>query len=171
MNKIPSLHRELAEVTLADLITFNRRRQGEVAKLTIEDYNKETKLDMKSDVQAGLSAMERKLCSLFSRLEIRGKHDRVVPILLTERIQSALDMLNQNLSDAGICQSNNFVFAIASSDSFLTGCDVMRKITIQCGATQPTTLTSTNLHKRVVTVSQILNLKENELDTHAPSRH
>jgi len=45
VNKIPSLHRQLAEATLADLITFNRRRQGEVTKLTIEDY-KETKVDM-----------------------------------------------------------------------------------------------------------------------------
>ena len=51
MSKIPSLHKQLAEVTLADLITFNRRRKGEVAKLTIDDYNKKTKVDMKSDVQ------------------------------------------------------------------------------------------------------------------------
>lgn len=36
-DKIPLLHRELAEVTLADIITFNRRCQGEVAKLTIDD--------------------------------------------------------------------------------------------------------------------------------------
>ena len=58
VNKIPSLHRQLAEVTLADLITFNRRRQGEVSKLAVVDYNKKTKVDMKSDVQAGLSRME-----------------------------------------------------------------------------------------------------------------
>jgi len=88
-------------------------------------------------VQAGLSTTERKLCSLFSP----GKHDRVVPILLTERIQSAVDLLNQNRSDADICQSNNFVFAIASSDRFLRGCDVVRKIAIQCGATEPSTST------------------------------
>jgi len=42
VNKIPSLHTQLAEVALADLITFNRRRQGEVAKLT----NKKIKVDM-----------------------------------------------------------------------------------------------------------------------------
>ena len=41
----------------------------------------------------------------------------------------------------------------------------MRKITIQCGATEPSTLTSTNLRKHVAKVSQILNLKDNELDT------
>jgi len=36
-DRIPSLHRHFAEVTLADLIIFNRRRRGEVANLTVED--------------------------------------------------------------------------------------------------------------------------------------
>jgi len=165
MDKIPLLHRELAEVTLADIIIFNRRRQGEVAKLIIDDYNKKTKVDMGSDVQAGLSLMEQKLCGLFCRVEIRGKRDRVVPILLTEHIQSAVDLLNQYRSDAGIYKSNKYVFAVAFSDNFLRGSDVLRKVSVQCGASQPSTLTSTNLRKHVATVSQILNLKDHELDT------
>jgi len=53
---------ELAEVTLADIITFSRQRQGEVAKLTMADHNKKTKVDMASDIQAALSQMEEKLC-------------------------------------------------------------------------------------------------------------
>jgi len=64
---IPFLHRQLAEVTLADIIIFNRRRQGEVAKLTIDDYNNKRKVNLESNVQFGLSQIEQKLCSLFSR--------------------------------------------------------------------------------------------------------
>ena len=57
------------------------------------------------------------------------------------------------------------LFAVTSSDNFLRGCDVLRKIAIQSGAREASTLTSTNLRKHVATVSQILILKGNELDT------
>jgi hypothetical protein len=83
---IPSVFRDLAEVTLAEIETFNRRRQGEVAKLTVDDYSKRTTVNMSSDIQAGLSAMEQNLCRLFSRVEVTGKRDRIVLILLTEQM-------------------------------------------------------------------------------------
>lgn len=162
---VPLMYRELAEVTLADVIAFNRRRHCEVSKLTMDDYHKKTKVDMSSDVQAGLSQMEQKLCKLFSRVEIRGKRDRVVPVLFTEHTQSAVDLLNSCRSDAEIRESNGFVFAVAFSDNFLRGSDVLRKAALQCGAAHPSTLTSTNFRKHVATLSQILNLKDHELDT------
>ena len=55
------LYRELADVTLADIIVFNRRRQGKVAQLTIEDYNSKTTVDVTSDVHSGLSTVQKNL--------------------------------------------------------------------------------------------------------------
>ena len=100
--------------------------------------------------------------SIFS--QIRGKRDRV-PVLLTEHTQSAVDLLNHFRSDAGIRESNFFVFAVAFSDNFLRGSDVLRKAALECGAAQPSTLTSTNFHKHVATLSQVVILKDHELNT------
>lgn len=73
----PTLYRQVAEMTLADIITFNRRRQGgqvdQVAKLTLEDYNSRTRADVSSDDHSGLSKLEQHLCTLFAWVELHGK--------------------------------------------------------------------------------------------------
>lgn len=51
--------RKLAEVTLAHLITFNRRRQGEVSKIIISDYERRTTVDLSSDSMDALSPVYR----------------------------------------------------------------------------------------------------------------
>lgn len=38
---VSSLYRDLAEVTLVDIITFNRRRQGEASKMTVDDFRQQ----------------------------------------------------------------------------------------------------------------------------------
>lgn len=111
--KVPKVFRELAEVTMVDVITFNRRRQGEVARLTVDDYNSKTTADVNSDVHSGLSDFERNLCKLFARIELRGKRDGLVPVLLTEQIRSAIDLLNECRSYAGVKPSNQYVFTMS----------------------------------------------------------
>jgi len=61
-------------------------------------------------------------------------------------------------------ETNNFVFAKPQSDFHIRGCDVMRRYASQCGAKVPEALRGTELRKHIATVSQVLNLKENELD-------
>jgi hypothetical protein len=161
---ISALYRELAEVTLAEIITFNRRRQGEVAKLTVEEYRKKNKVDLTSDVQVGLSDMEKSLCKMFSRVELRGKKGRTVPILLSQETETAIDLLLKLRDVASIRQTNHFVFALSNSDNHLRGSDVLRNAASRCGASKPSTLTSTNFRKHVATLCQIINLKDNELD-------
>ena len=60
--------RSLAEATLAHIIIFNRRRQGEVSKMTVTDYHSKRTVDDKSDSMDALSPMERNLCNLFLEL-------------------------------------------------------------------------------------------------------
>jgi len=162
---VRTLYRTLAEMTLADIITFNRRRQGEVARLTLWDYNSRTKADVSSDVHSGLSKLEQHLCTLFARVELRGKRDNIVPILLTEAVQTAIDLLIECRSLAGVKASNTFVFALSHSDNCIRGSDVLRKVSLQCGAANPSTLTSTNFRKHIATLSQLIDLKDHELDS------
>jgi hypothetical protein len=156
--------RELAEATLSHIITFNRRRQGEVSKMTLLQYNSRTSVNLTSDVNDALSPVEQNLCKLFTRVELKGKRDRIVPVLLTSRAQSAMDMLIRFRDQAGVRTDNNYVFAYSHSNNYLRGCDALRNASKKCGAEHPETLRSTNFRKHVATLSQVLNLKNNELD-------
>jgi len=71
--------RSLAEAMLALLILFNRRRQGEVSRLTIAQYLKAAEVQRQpTDVDSSLSPLERHLLSVFHRIEIPGKRNRCV---------------------------------------------------------------------------------------------
>ena len=156
--------RRLAEVTLVQLITFNRRRQGEVSKMSLEDFQSRTKVDMSSDAMKALSPLEQSLCKIFTRVEIKGKRGRTVPVLLTSTFLNATNVLIQFRSKAGVRQSNRYLFAVCYSDNHLRGCDALRDASQQCGAKHPETLRSTKLRKHVATLCQVLNMCESEIE-------
>jgi len=53
-----SAWRRLAQTILAQVICFNRRRAGEVSRVTLQDHSRGTKADLSSDVQLGLGKFE-----------------------------------------------------------------------------------------------------------------
>lgn len=159
--------KELNEVTLAQIVLFNRRRGGESERITVSNYTEgiANSSETQEEVFAGLSSFEKKLVSTLDRIEIRGKRGRKVAVLLTSRHKENIMCLLQHRSAVGVNPENNFLFArCCGSLSSIRSCDVLRKFAAACGAKQPSLLTSTSLRKHVATISQILNLKDNELD-------
>lgn len=57
---------------------------------------------------------------------------------------------------------NVYLFGRPEAESHLKGSDAIRAIACECGAKDPQTLTSTRLRKQMATMSQVLNLKDNE---------
>ena len=160
--------RQLASTLLAQLILFNRRRPGEVSKLEIARYveNCEKKY-ISEDAVKSLSELEKQLLRNFTRIEVPGKRDNVVPILMTATQKAAIDLLvnAEHRSMAGIAQQNPYVFpASMGSMSSLRGNDCLRIFAKECGAKNPLQLKATELRKHVATFSQIINLKDNEMD-------
>ena len=151
--------RLLAEATLAQIIIFNRRQQGEVSKMTTEEYERKTRISLSSDAMEALSPIEQRLCKMFVRVEVKGKRDRTVPVLLLLKMQTSIDLLMKYRFAAGIRVTNNYVVAYSNSDNFLRGSDALRKAASVCGAKNSLALRSTNLRKHVATLSQVLNLK------------
>ncbi|KAL3999238.1 PRA1 family protein 2 [Sarotherodon galilaeus] len=135
---------QLAQVTLSQIIVFSRRRSGEVSKMRLKSFLERDKTALHTDVAMGLSQMEQRLCNYFCRIEIMRKRDRNVPVLLTPIMLDALSLLVSRRPDCGM--------------------DSLRVHAHQCGAKQPEYLRSTQLRKHVATLSQVLNLKNNELD-------
>lgn len=156
----------LAEVTLAQLILFNRRRVGEVSKMRIETFRTACTgaVQNNADIAQHLSAVEIHLCSILTRVEIIGKRGNHVPVLLTAAFKTAVDLIVAHRIDGGVYESNNYVFARPGSPKHIRGADVIRKYADECGAESPETLRGTSLRKHVATLSQVLNLKKNELD-------
>ena len=106
------------------------------------------------------------MCSTFSRIEIRGKFGRTVPVILAPQLTTSIDKLIETREAVGVSAENPYVFArpFFSSVSCLRGHDCLRKYAKKCGALCPENLTSTKLRKHIATVSQILNMSKNELD-------
>jgi hypothetical protein len=156
--------RSLTEATLAQLIMFNRRRVGEVSKMNLGNFQAGLTANRNNDITEHLSELEIKLSGLLTRVELVGKSDNHVPCLLTSTFKKALDVIIEKREEVGVLDSNLFVFALPRSDHHIRGSDVMYKYASECGAEAPDTLRGTTLRKHIGTISQVLNLKENELE-------
>lgn len=158
--------KSLRDIVLTRLIVFNRRRQGEVAQLTLHEISKLSKADEQGAVTEKLSPLEKKLNQYFFRIEVRGKRGSTVPILLNSETKDWLDLLVSKRRYLEIPAQNPYVFARPHNGSLyhVRGADCLRQISKECGAKQPELLRSTRLRKHIATMSQILNLKEHELD-------
>ncbi|XP_077121903.1 uncharacterized protein LOC143784261 isoform X2 [Ranitomeya variabilis] len=154
----------LAKVILAQLILFNRRREGEVSKMFLSSFTSRDTSHLHDDVALALSDLEKKLCQHFTRIEIRGKRGRKVPILLTPAVQNAMTLLVEKRTVCGVLSENVHMFARPEALSHFRGCDCIRFFAKECGAKNPETLTSTKLRKHVATLTKVLNLNDTELD-------
>lgn len=159
--------RELCEVTLAQLVLFNKKRAGEAERLEVKQYldGIDHGKNMQEEVVLSLSPLERKLAEVIDRVEIRGKRGRCVAILLPENLRRQLDLLLKYRTISKVEKQNIYMFARPGETQFpVRATDALRRFARECGAKHPELLTSISFRKHVAVMSQMLNLKENELD-------
>ena len=137
-------------------ILFNRKRQGEVGKIKLHDFSCKRKAD-NSDVCVGLSDFEKGLLKIFTRMEIRGKCGRTVPVLLTDEMINWIDKL-VSVRSHYIPECNPYLSATVGDYSHFRGSDVLRKFAMVSGAKKPQLLTSTRLRKHVSCFAVIFEL-------------
>lgn len=155
---------ELAKTCLVQMILFNRRREGEVAGMPLSAFISRDTSDPHEDVDWALSELEKKLCRHFTRIVIRGKRGRPVPILLTPKMLSALELLVKQREACGVLKDNGYMFARPAAMTHFRGSDCIRSFAKLCGAKSPTSLTSTRLRKHAATLSTVLNMTDTEMD-------
>ncbi|XP_070551471.1 uncharacterized protein [Ptychodera flava] len=158
----------LCKATLAQVILFNRRREGEVSRMqlkTYEDYKDKNSVGEDDEVNQSLTPLEKSLCCQLTRIEIPGKWGRNVPVLLPPRLKDSVNLLCDMREEASVHPENPYVFARQyNSKECQRGDKCLRLYAHSCGASDPERLTSINLRKHVATVSQFMNLSNNELD-------
>lgn len=157
----------LAKVTLAQLIIFNRRREGEVSRMELATFKARRKSELNEDMALCLTPLENKMCDFFTRVEIRGKRGRGVPVLLKPSMVSAMELLADTRELCGVSKENIYMFARPGASSAYRGGECIQMFARESGAKHPEVLTSTRLRKHIATMSQVLNLPENEADQFA----
>ncbi|XP_051502746.1 uncharacterized protein LOC127411307 isoform X2 [Myxocyprinus asiaticus] len=155
---------ELAKVCLAQMILFNRHREGEVASMPLSAFSSRDTSDPHENVDWALSEVEKKLCRHFSRIVTRGKRGQPVPILLTPEMLCALELLVKQREAYGVLKDNGYMFARPEAMTHLRGSDCLRGFAKACGAECPKSLTSTRLRKHAATLSTVLNMTDTEMD-------
>ncbi|XP_069109552.1 uncharacterized protein [Argopecten irradians] len=160
----PENFQHVAEVMSARLLMYNRRRTGELQAIGLEDYQKRKRGDAEAaeKILGECTALEKKLLDDQELMTVRGKTGRGVPVIIPKDCRSGLHFLcNQQIRRAaGIAESNEYIFAykdgvVRAYDSLAKAC--RRADLDKC-------LTSTNLRKYMATMTQVLDLKENELN-------
>ncbi|KAL1448310.1 hypothetical protein WDU94_013928 [Cyamophila willieti] len=154
--------KELASLTLVNVLVFNRRRSGEISRLELTSYRPfSSRMDVDANMEL-LDDMETKLSSLFQRIEIRGKKGRRVALLLTPQLIRCCDVLVKHRKYSDSSAENPYFFS--SKDRYIRGSECLNKITKKL---ELENITSTNLRKHVATMIQIMSLSNNELQSFA----
>lgn len=85
---------------------------------------------------------------------------------MTAEIVKSIEALIKTREQIGVSPSNKYVFAAPTrgSSRFLRGPDCLNALVNRCQLKNPSAVKSTQLRKYVATVSQIIDLKESELE-------
>ncbi|CAG5057612.1 unnamed protein product [Parnassius apollo] len=154
----------LTETVYCLVLLLNRRRPGELQRLPLSIYQ-ESSNDKSAyeEFDRAISSAEKVLVNSFKRIVIRGKRGRGVPVLLTDEVQSDINLLI-SVRRNYICEKNYFLFAKPGSESILCGYKVLKKYATASGARNPAAITTTKLRKHLATLTQMFNLKESDIE-------
>jgi hypothetical protein len=98
-------------------------------------------------------------------VEITGKRNRKVPVLLTPAVKEAIVVLEANREKGNVNSDNIYIFATNDGKSLnpIRGNDVIRQVRGMVDLQQPDVINSNNLRKYAATVSQLVEMDDNEL--------
>lgn len=149
---------KLSELTMATIIVFNRRRTGETENIEISNFGKREVFNENTYQQlySTLSDDSERLADHFRRMKIRGKKGRTVSVLLKPKLNSCIELLMTHRQKARINIANTLLFALPSTRKkrirHVLACKTLKKFAKACGASNPSSLTGTNLRKQLATV-------------------
>lgn len=160
----------LSQCTLILLQIFNRRRAGEIERLTLSDYKNQQSLNenVDPDIYRRLSDSTRKFASQFVRLTLRGKLGRTVSVLLSPLLVECIETMLKYRRQAGVRADNEYVFSKPHtsklSKKYIRACPLMKRFSNECGALLPSALRGTALRKHIATYTAMLNVEESQVD-------
>ncbi|XP_008291145.1 uncharacterized protein LOC103365481 isoform X2 [Stegastes partitus] len=162
--------RLLCHSSLSLLILYNRHRECEVAKLTVQDYRNRitpqtnSSTSSPSGMETLLSSFERQVLCHLPRAGVLGKRGRIQPLILPPHCESCLDLLLRTSPNVGVDPESPYIFSrpYHSPATPLRGTDLLRNLARASGAKNPGALTATRVRRQVAILTQLLLLEEGE---------
>lgn len=152
----------LKEVIYCQLVLLNRRRPGEVAEFTVKTYKSiDLQAGNQNEFGGALTQTEKILLKTFSRIVIRGKRGRGVPILMSPTMKKYFEH-SIECRDRFVTE-NNYVFHTSGKYS-MDGTKVIQKHAKNSGAASPSSLRATGFRKRLATITQLFHFSESDLE-------
>ncbi|KAL1509958.1 hypothetical protein ABEB36_004622 [Hypothenemus hampei] len=144
----------LLETIFCRLMLLNRRRPGELQRIT---------LDKNEEFSEVVSPSEKILLKKFRRIVIRGKRGRGVPVLFSTDVQEHIDILLKYRS-IHIQQQNIYLFGNSKTSEPICGYKVLNKYAKLCGAKNPDAITATKLRKHLATLTQLFSMTDSDIE-------
>ena len=156
--------RKLSEALLAQVVLFNKRRGGEASRITVKNYKDCVQLweetDNKGEIFCSLDEVEKDLAKNHMHINVVGKCNKHVPVILTLRMKQKFDALLEYRAHLGIPPDNKYFFGIPKCQTHIKAWDVMRNFNEQFGLPR---ITTTGLRKYLATTAQVMNLSDQEI--------
>ncbi|KAG5891205.1 hypothetical protein JTB14_012690 [Gonioctena quinquepunctata] len=155
--------KSLQEICYVQLLLLNRRRVGELQRMTVHSYTSNINKESGSEFDDCINESEKILMKSFRRVVIKGKRGRGVPVLFTEEMLKTTDLLLEVRANF-VQDTNIHLFANTKSSSSINGSKAVYTHVRRAGARNAAALTSTKLRKHLATMSQVINLSEQDLE-------
>lgn len=153
----------LIEITYVQVLLLNRRRVGELQRMTVNCYITNINNESSSEFEKCISESEKVLMKSFKRVIIKGKRARGVPVLFTEDMVKNVDLLIQARQNL-VHHKNIYLFPNIRTLNSINGSQTIYKHVRLAGVENAAALTSTKLRKHLATMSQLINLSEQDLE-------
>lgn len=159
----------LLKLTMISILIFNRKRVGDTENILLEDFKCKEALNDNTNQQlfASLSEEAKEVAKCYSRMKVRGKKNRTVPVLLKQSMEANLNLLISLREKAGIPEKNKYLFAIHPSpieDIVVVNAGVtLKKFAELSGAENPSRINGTSLRKQLATMCVSLKLDDAEV--------
>jgi len=149
--------RKLSEVVLTRLLVFNKRRASEPAKLELSEYvnRPQWKKHSNRELIDNLQPLEHKLMERMDMIQVPGKRNSKVPILITPDVSLAMQLLVESRQRCGVSAKNKYFFATDSTNGYLNTWLVLHNHAVAAHVDNPRLITSTRLRKYVATLAQV----------------
>ena len=159
LKKQPSYEywRSLAELVLTRLVIFNKLRATEPAKLELSHYfNKPDWIkESNKELIDNLQPLEKKIMERMDLIQIPGKRNRKVPILMTPDVSAAMKLLVEMRNKCGAPKRNKYFFATDSENGFFNTWLVLHNHAVMAKVDKPRLITSCRLRKYVATLAHV----------------
>ncbi|VDI57024.1 Hypothetical predicted protein [Mytilus galloprovincialis] len=163
----PTHVKELQTYVLSKLLLYNKRRSGELEQMLLTNYHNRSKglNEFDQTLGADLTETEKLLLGQQEIIQIQGKADNIVPVLVPIEVIQPLAYLAdpQVRIKAGIKSDNMYLFA-NTGNGVHRAYDSLKCVCEEAGVRYPDRITSVNIRKYFATMMQVIGMQPHELE-------